>query len=476
MLPEKAIRTVEEHKMFGPGDLVVVGVSGGPDSVALLHWLVSYGRAHDVRLHVAHLNHMLRGEEGNADARWVAGLARQWNLPVTVEARDVNALRQERHLSTEDAARQLRYAFFAQVIKETGARCAAVGHTADDQVETIVLHWLRGAGLAGMRGMLPVMRYKVSDVSEAGVAPLAVIRPLLQVTRGEVEDYLRTYSLEARVDRSNLELVYLRNRIRQQLIPQLLDYNPRFKEATLRSAEIAADDFGFIQREVARVWNDVAREKDDSISFDRRAWSELHPSIERYVLREAVSRLVGDLVGLEAVHIADAMTAIREGRTGSVVTWPRGLRVVVGYDEFTVGYEQPAVEPRLSAEGQPLMVPGETDIVGTNWRVIARVAQSPCVQDANPWHADLDYAKSGSDLSVRRRRPGDRFSPLGMRAEKGLQDFMVDEKVPRSRRDDVPIVVGPRQIVWVAGKRIDDRVKLTPRTAEVLCLTFVERG
>lgn len=475
MLQDKARFAVEQNQMFGPGDLVVVGVSGGQDSVALLHWLWSYSRDLDVRLHVAHLNHMLRGKEAEADAHWVAALAHKWGLPATVETRDVNALRRERQLSVEDAARQVRYAFFAQVVKETGAIGVAVAHTADDQVETVVLHLLRGMGLAGMRGMLPVTDYYVRSFAEKGLSPLRVVRPFLDVSRSEVDEYLRAYNLEFRIDRTNLETVYLRNRVRHELIPRFLEYNPRFKEATVRAAEIAAVDFDFIQGEVAKVWEEIASVAGERITFDLKAWSNLHPSIQRYLLRRAAQRLVGDLVGLESVHIADAMATIRDGRTGSVVVWPQGLRIVKGYDQICLGFEEPAVEPSLSAEGQPLMIPGETDIVGSNWRVVARTTTKPC-EDGNRWHADLDYRKTGHKLVVRRRRAGDRFRPLGMREEKSLQDFFVDEKVPRYRRDDVPVVEAEKQIVWVAGLRIDDRVKLTAQTTEVLCLRFVERS
>lgn len=493
MLPDKARLTVERYQMFAPGDLVVVGVSGGPDSVALLYWLKSYATTVPISLHVAHLNHMLRDKDSEEDARWVASLAKDLGLPATVEARDTNALRLERRLSIEDAARQARYEFFARVVRETGASCVAVAHTADDQVETVVLHWLRGAGLPGLRGMLPVTRLAVDSSGPNRPAFLRVVRPFLEVDRAEVESYLSSHGLNYRTDRTNLETVYLRNRIRLQLIPQLREYNPRFKETTLRAAELAAVDFDLIQRYVDEAWGKMARPITDRVSFSLREWRDLHPSLQRYLLRRAVQSLAGDLMGLEAIHVADALAVIANGRTGAVFTLPGGLRVTKGYDEFHVGFERRRAAPALSVEGQLLTIPGQTDIDGTNWRVVARIASEPCAgtvarrgtiarrpvrvhHAADAWHADLDYSKTGNVLFVRRRRPGDRFQPLGMGELKSLQDFLVDEKVPRYRRDDVPIVASDRQIVWIAGLRIDDRVKLTPDTKEVLCLTFLERG
>jgi len=460
--------------MFGRGDRVVVGVSGGPDSVALLHWLSGYARENDLKIHVAHLDHMLRGEESAEDARWVQRFAASLGLTSTVEAEDVLALKRKLRVSIEDAARQARYSFFAHVAHMVGARCVAVAHTADDQVETVIHHWLRGAGLAGLRGMQPVMEYRVESHLDSLAGGLRVVRPLLDVWRREIEDYIATNRLTARVDRSNEQVAFLRNRIRLQLLPYLQSYNPRFKEAALRSARVLSSDYDFIQMNVSKVWDQVARLEERAVIFDLEKWGQLPDAIQRNLLREAMSRLVGDIIGLGAIHIDSALSVIRLGRTGARTTWPRGLVVSKSYKSFSIALPEKRHEPPLSAEGQRLEIPGRTVLFGTRWEVEASIQSQPCGNARNPLRAELDFNAVGKDLVVRRRKPGDRFRPFGMRGEKSLQDYFVDLKVPERERDNIPIVASPENIVWIVGFRIDDRAKVTPSTKQFLCLEFLE--
>lgn len=475
MLVEKARLAAEKFHMFVPGDRVVVGVSGGPDSVALLHWLSDFARENMLQVHIAHLNHMLRGEESAEDAMWVRHLASSMGLPSTIEGVDVQTLRKRLRLSLEDAARQARYSFFARVVQKVGGKCVAVAHTADDQVETVVLHWLRGSGLAGLRGMLPVMTYRVKLDVGSPTTGLRVVRPLLDVWRQEVEAYLTANNLVARIDRSNEQPVYLRNKIRLQLIPYLRSYNPRLKESVLRSARVLSSDYDFIQANVSQAWDRLVQVEERSIVFDLQVWSELPEAIQRHLLREAMSRLVGDVIGLAAIHVDSALSAIKHGRTGVRIAWPRGLVVRKSYSTFSVGYQEERPESGLTETGQRLHIPGRTTLHGTGWEVEATIESHPCRGIKQPLQAELDFAKVGTDLFVRRRLPGDRFRPLGMRGQKSLQDFFVDAKVPEEERDDVPIVVSPDQLIWVVGYRIDDRVKVTPSTTQILCLKFFKK-
>ncbi|MBI4318890.1 MAG: tRNA lysidine(34) synthetase TilS [Chloroflexi bacterium] len=472
MFAEKASHAAARHEMFVPGDLVVVGVSGGPDSTALLLWLTDYARERDISLHVAHLNHLLRGRESDEDALWVAELAGRLGWPASVEAVDVLAVKRLRRLSLEDAARQARYAFFARVVERTGGKCLAVGHTADDQVETVVLHWLRGTGLSGLRGMRPVMRYRVADDVRDAVTEIMVVRPLLEIWRDEVERYLQTQNIAPRFDRTNAETVFLRNRVRSQMIPILKSYNPRFGEAMLRLARIASDDYDFVQGHVASAWDLVARVRNREIVFDLQRFLAQPTSLRRYLLREAAGRLVGDVTGIGAAHMDNAASLATAGRTGSQMAWPRNLWITKSYTELRLGFREPRKLPELSAIGQRLTLPGTTRLAGTRWRVETALQATRCPQADLTFHADLDCAAVGPDLIVRRRRPGDRFRPLGMKQEKTLQDFLVDEKVPRDRRDDVPIVASPERIIWVVGLRIDETAKVTPETRTVLHLQF----
>ena len=273
-------RTIESHALLARSDAVVVGVSGGPDSLCLLHLLLRLREEYDLRLHVAHLHHGARGADADADAEFVAALAAEWGLPVTVERRDVPALACEHRLAFEEAARRVRYAFLARVAGEIGARRIAVAHNADDQAETVLMHFLRGAGPAGLRGMLPatpIIDYRMLEplmVQEARgkrqengeraqqscilhPASCVIIRPLLEVERVDIESYCTEQGLKPRFDRSNLDTTYFRNRLRHELLPLLETYNPNVRARLCHTAAVIAADYDLLAQLRERAWDDV---------------------------------------------------------------------------------------------------------------------------------------------------------------------------------------------------------------------------
>jgi len=468
---QKVCQTIDKYGLFQPGERVVVGVSGGPDSLCLLHLLTQLRDEYRIEPHVAHLNHQIRGAEAEADAAFVARLAEEWGLPATIEARDVPAYARQERLALEEAARRVRYSFLAEVARKIGAGCIAVGHNADDQVETVIMHWLRGAGLAGLRGMLPLTEYE----------GLRLVRPLLEVTRAEIEEYCQIHHLQPRFDRSNLDTTYFRNRLRHELIPYLESYNPNIREVVRRAAKVIAADYDFLRSEVERAWERMAIESEGAISFPLEPWSRLHLSLQRALLREAIRRLRKGLRNINWVHIEDALKVINEKPTGAIATLPQGLQLFKSYDRIVVGERMPRPDlPLLSVDSLPIAIPGVTKLPDSYWQLKAEILareelNEETLANVNPWQAYLDYDRTGSELKLRQRLPGDRFQPLGMRRGKTLQAFMIDAKVPRHLRDEIPIVVSPRQIVWVAGWRIDERVKVTERSKRILHLEFTKR-
>ncbi|MCL0060284.1 tRNA lysidine(34) synthetase TilS [Dehalococcoidia bacterium] len=459
---------VKSHK-GGEGDsrLTVVGVSGGADSVCLLHVLYQLRDKIHLDLHVAHLNHQLRGAEADADAEYVSSLARRLGIAATIETRDVKAYQAATRSSLEEAAREVRYAFFAEVAQATGTGAVAVGHTADDQAETLLMHLIRGTGLLGLRGMQPLSRWRLPDEE----TQLTVIRPLLEISREETEAYCAACELSPRLDSSNISSKYLRNRIRTELMPALLEYNPGIRESLGRAARTVAADIAHLDEEVARLWDSVAVERPDAVALDNQAFSVLPPALKRHLLRSALGRLLGDLRDIELVHIEDLLK-VMERPAGKRLSLPGGLAFHGGYTEslITRAEDAPCPLPPLAGEHH-LAIPGETMLSG--WRVRARVIEgevSPV--DAAGYVAYLDLNITGAELVVRSRRDGDRFHPLGMDNSKKLQDFMVDAKIPRAWRDRVPLVCAGEQIIWVVGWRIDHRVRVTDSTRRVLCLEF----
>ncbi len=450
---------------------LVVAVSGGPDSVALLYSLHSLRDELGLRLRGAHLDHGLRGEASKADARFVAEVFESLGIPHTIGQADVQALQKRRRLTLEEAAREARYAFLARVAAEQRADAVATGHTSDDQAETVLLNILRGAGLTGLRGMESVA-HRVFDGREITLA-----RPLLNVSRKETEAYCRALGLSPRLDESNLSPRMTRNRVRLEMLPILEQYNPSIKDALLRLSRSAAQDFSYIEAEVERVWASVARADGDSVSLDRKTFKKLPPAIQHHLLRRAVSAVKGGLQEVEQSHIEE-MARLISARAGKSLDLPGGLRFDVGYTEAVISASEQATCPLPQLEGEHrLNVPGETSIPG--WRVAARVLSGGEMGPFTPQKAsqylerfDLDVV--GEELWVRARKPGDRFQPLGMSGTKKLQDFMVDERIPRAWRERVPLVVSPRGIIWVAGYRIADWARVGENTRRVLELRISE--
>ncbi|MFA4836854.1 MAG: tRNA lysidine(34) synthetase TilS [Dehalococcoidia bacterium] len=465
-LPRLVLSFIEEHSLIEKAKLLVVGVSGGADSVCLLHILLQLRDELNLDLHIAHLNHQLRGEESDADARYVSDLAQRLAVPVTIESRDVAAYRAENRLSVEEAAREVRYAFFADVADSIGAEAVAVGHTADDQAETILMHLIRGSGLSGLRGMQPLSNWRLPDGSN-----LKVIRPLLQIDREETEAYCKALNLSPRVDSSNLLPKYLRNRIRSELMSIIEGYNPNIRRNLARTARLIADDMAHIAGEVSQLWGTTAIERSGGVALDNKAFESLSLSLKRHLLRSGLERLLGSLRDIEEVHI-ESLLEVMEQPAGKRLSLPEGLLFIGGYTESLITREEnaPCPLPLLGGEHK-LVIPGETALPG--WHVKAEIKDSGIrSQDSVKYQAVFDFDLVGADLTVRARRDGDWFQPLGMSHSKKLQDFMTDSKITRAWRDRVPLVCSGDQILWVVGWRIDERMKVTPPTTRVLEIEF----
>ena len=453
----------KEHLVSSPSCLLVA-VSGGPDSVCLLHILAGLREGLGVTLHIAHLNHKLRGAESEADARYVSELASRLGIPATIEERDVKAYQTRQRISLEEAAREVRYTFLAQVAQDIEAKEAAAGHTLDDHIETILMHLVRGTGIKGLAGLKPCTQWQLAENS------ITIVRPLLQVSREETADYCRRHRLAPRIDTSNLSLSPLRNRIRHQLLPLLRSYNPQVTEALQRTARIAGDDLGFIDEQCLRLWAEIARKQKDTVIIDKQPLLKAPPVLRRYLLRMSIEKLVGNIKDIEMRHIEDIMDILTKP-AGKRLNLPGGLIFSVEYDRYILTQDQEALSPLPTLKGKfSLKLPGETTLPG--WRIEASIINQEQMAEKDDFTAYLDLGKTSDKLIVRSRQRGERFQPLGMSQPKKLGEFMIDAKIPQAWRGRIPIVCSPQHILWVVGWRIDDRVKVTEQTKQVLCLKF----
>jgi len=456
-----------------PGCALVAAVSGGPDSMALLGALRALREKHSIQVHAAHLNHGLRGAEGDEDARFVRETCWDWGIPCTLEKADVAGLRARERLSWEAAARQARYNFLARVASAVGASAVALGHTADDQVETVLLHLIRGTGIRGLRGMLPLSRWRGRN----GVADVTLVRPLLQATRKETEAYCASLGLSPRYDSSNLEDRFTRNRIRRNMMPQLRKYNPSVDQALLRLATTVAEDVAYIDQQVQEVWPSLASKEPWGVRLRRDAFSGLHPSLKAHVLWRTFVEVAGEATDLSLAQI-EAMRQMAERGAGRAISLGGGIRFHTTYQDLLMGREPPKVPWPPLTEAFELPVPGI--VCAEGWRAEARLLDASetdgKLAGADSLHAYLDVDTVGQELLVRNRKPGDRFHPLGLQAEKKLKEFMIDAHIPRAWRDSVPLVVGKQGIAWVVGWRIAHWARVTPETRRVVEIRFSSEG
>ena len=266
----------------------------------------------------------------------------------------------------------------------------------------------------------------------------------------------------------------MRNKIRQQLLPLLKSYNPRVAEALLRTARIARDNLAFLDREAARLWGEIAEKQENAVILDKERFLELPPALKRHLLRDAIEKLLGNLKDIEAGHIEEIMNALTKP-AGKIISLPEGLTFSIEYDKYLLGTDPAASSPFPALEAEYLLkIPGETRLQG--WHVEAEITDSSAVKrtalNNNDFTAYFDLDKVGEKITVRCRQPGDRFQPLGMSQPKKLNQFMIDAKIPHAWRQRVPIVCSPEHILWVVGWRIDERVRVTEDTKQVLRLEF----
>ena len=311
----------------------------------------------------------------------------------------------------------------------------AVGHTADDHVETVLMHLIRGSGTRGLRGLLPASRWPSSGCS------LTIIRPLLELSRQETIDYCRRHHLKPRADASNLSLEPLRNRVRRRLLPELRKYNPQITEALLRLARTAADDMDYIEAEARKIQDKIVRLEQGSVVIDKKSFLALPPALQRQLLRSSIESLLGSLKDIEADHIEEIVRAL-DKPSGKVIGLPFGLSFTIEYDRYVLASDAASLCPFPALESEiELKVPGKTGLLRLACRSIYCIS-SPRLEvtekDADGFTACFDFDRAGKQLTVRRRLPGDRFQPLGMAQPKKLNVFMIDARIPRSLAPPYP--------------------------------------
>ena len=460
----KAVQaTLLREEMLKTGDGVLIGVSGGRDSVALLVLLAALAGPLDLRMAIAHFHHGLRAAAADQDARWVEQLAAAHRLPFHYARGDVRAYRNASGLSVEEAARNRRYAFLEAVARRYGFRRIALGHHADDNAEVVLMRLLRGSGPRGLAGMPPVRSVAPGD--------LMIVRPLFDTDRRAIDRFCERYGLAFREDESNHCLEFTRNRIRHALLPRLrAEFNPQIAAGLNRLSCLLRDEERWLDRLVTeRLHALCTMDGAAGIRLDITALAREHPALQRRVLRAALQRIRGDLrrVGFEPIEAIRQLVGAdpREGRVdlpGDINARREGRWLRIGPRRAAI--PPPAFRYQLMA-GETVYIQ-ETG-VHLVLKQVARLDRD-AIRRAGQSVAYFDMDKVDFPIVIRNFRPGDRFVPFGLKGTQKLKKYFIDHKIPRAERRHHPLVISGGEIIWIAGVRRSDRARVGPHTNAVL--------
>jgi tRNA(Ile)-lysidine synthase len=437
-LPARVSRIIHERNLFTPGDTIIVALSGGADSCALLDILAGL-RDISANLVVAHLNHCLRGAESDADEQFCRKLAEQYALPFESRRIDVADLARREGLNLEDAGRRARIAFLDEIRTHWQASAIALAHHADDQAETVLMRLLRGSGATGLSGM--------SFRNGSGR-----IRPLLTSTRTEIEAYLRARGLKHREDASNRDTAFLRNRIRHELLPVLAHYNPAIRERLVTTAALLADEDDLLERMASDLSVKVCAITDGGISCSLTRLKGEHPALRRRLFRKALANLAGDADHFSQCHIRALEQLADSSRPNAILNLPREITALREYGALLLRKSSPLNAAEV-AEVE-ITAPGHYHLFDGSCVTLHTLSTAPLHPASLPsYTAVFDLEKSPFPWHVRTFRPGDRIHPFGMAGSKKLKDLFIDLKIPLTKRRRIPLFFSGDTLIWVCGIR-----------------------
>jgi len=457
-LEEKVLATIKKSEMLDTGDQVLVATSGGPDSIVLLNILLRFRSLFDLRIQLFHLNHQMRADAAS-DASFVQRLAEKLGLPCKTLTFNVPKYVEREKVSPEDGARKIRYKLLTEVADDIKANKIALGHQADDQVETFLMRLLQGAGTEGLQG-IPSRRARI-------------IRPLIEVNRKEIIEYCWQKKLKFRRDNSNLDPKFLRNKVRLNLLPVLEECNPGFKKNILRVMDILEKDGSYLEIVAKKEFEHIAAVENSLVKLPLSKLKLLPVALQRRIIRQAIRVVKGDLRGIEFKHIDLVLETLDKGEPKLGLDVTKNLAIFMEYENLIIAKKKEALQPPSLTE-IVVKVPGITELPGVGLKIEAKFKKAKDLGQPKKNNekrlAQLDVDSIKLPLHLRFPLPGDRFRPLGMKDKKKLQDFFVDEKIPIRVRRITPLVISGGEIVWLVGLRIDDRFKITTETENALIL------
>lgn len=468
---KEVIAAIKQNSLLEKGEGVVVGVSGGCDSICLLHVLYSISDEFNLKLYPVHINHMLRGDEADRDERFVQSFCNSLGLKPIIFKIDVAKLAQNDKISLEEAGRKARYNTFNSVAGETGASKIAVAHNKNDQAETVIMRIIRGTGIDGLKGMC----YKRNNI----------IRPLLGINRQAIEGYVKDHGLEYITDSSNLEDHYFRNKLRLNVLPAINNAaGTDVTENLFRLSSIVAADDDFLEDTAKKLYCETVKARDNGrVELDLDTIKRLHTAMQNRVIRQAIKEVRGELVGIEYVHVQQIISLVNEGRTGAGIDILSGLRAVRSYGSLVITILQNDKFPHFE---RSIAIPGNTYIEEIEATITSEIIPVPQNKTGRQFQIEnreknsefFDYEKINKNLIIRNRLEGDVFKPIYSIGTKKLKKYFIDCKIPREQREKIPLVAMDKEIIWIIGNKTSDNYKVTDNTKIMLKLkiSYNNRG
>ncbi|AGK99266.1 tRNA lysidine(34) synthetase TilS [Clostridium pasteurianum] len=456
---DKVLKTIQENSMFSINDKVIIAVSGGPDSMCLLHILNSIKSKLKIKLIAAHVNHCLRGEEADYDEFYVKEFCDKLNIDFYSVRIDINKLAKDKGISSEMAGRAARYEFFEKIKDKIGAQKIAIAHNANDQAETILMRIMRGTGISGIIGIKPM---------RDGV----FVRPLIKVNREEIEYYCEKNHINPRIDKTNLENIYGRNKVRLELIPYIKkNFNKDIVMTLNRLSETVEIDSDYLEYVSLEKYKLLCEEKEDKIIIHKKAFLE-HRAIVTRIIRKSISYITGSTYNFEKKHVLDIIN-IQIHATGTTLDLPNNIKVYNNYGDISIYFknEQNINEDINEYElfiGKRNIIPEKT--IKITLRAID--GNEKIKFRENNFIKYFDYDKIKDKIILRYRKKGDKFTPIGMNGSKKLKDIFINMKIEKSLRDRIPLICFGDEISWIVGYRVSNKFKIGENTKKILEIRF----
>lgn len=459
---------IEKNQLIQAGDRLLVAVSGGPDSMALLHWLWQQRSKLHITVRAIHLNHQFRGAEAVEDQNYVEETCLAWGVPCSSKAMNVSLYAKEHKLSKQVAARECRYHYFEQVAQELGYNKLCLAHHSDDQLETVIMRFIRGAGLRGLSG-IPTVRQTDS---------VQIIRPFMTLRKDQIEAYCQAQHIQPRLDQSNLNDDYTRNKIRHHIVPQLLELNPQLHQVIHEMTDTLSTEDRFLDDLAKNYLDEVIESKAlHKITINLSFFREVPLALQRRLILLLLSYLPTKRSDWNKIHIEQLLNLMSNNKGTKQLHLPNGVKALREYEYLYLSLDNEGRRLDECIDYQEnLPEEGELRLLHASYRILittkslseARRAEEQENQTESMYSASFDIEQLSFPLAVRNRRAGDQIQPLGMDGNKKVKDIFIDKKVPLLERNEWPLIVDQEAIIWIPGLKRANRGKITEKTKKRL--------